>query len=196
VVEMAAAGDVSDYGDAEKAALTTSFALLAGVDPSQVAVDIQPASVRVIVTIHVANAAAATSLVSALSATLTDARAASAFTGLEITSSPTLSVRSEVRVVEAVQRSGRHFNLWWLMPIALNSSLLCGLLAVYWSCLRTHRRAGSRGCGSRRGQARTASKQGASPRGNASRHRMVLGWCSDPGRGSVSSGSTPGRQIV
>ena len=98
IVEMVAAGTVDDYDAAAKASLASKFAELAGVDPSAVEVIVRAASVIITVKIISETAAAAATLSSTLASTLSDASAASSFTGLTITSAPTIAVVTEAVV--------------------------------------------------------------------------------------------------
>ena len=99
VVEMLAAGNVADYTEDTKLNLATKFVSLANVDIDAVEVEITPASVRIVVKITVANATAAAALVTSIGQTLSSAEAASAFTNLTITSTPTVSAVVETKLL-------------------------------------------------------------------------------------------------
>jgi len=88
VVEMTAAGDISDYDSETTGRLARQFAELAGVTPDAVEVYIRPASVVIVINIIVADASTASQLSSTVASTLADASSASQWTGLQITSTP------------------------------------------------------------------------------------------------------------
>ena len=52
MVELVAAGSVSDYDAGIKAGIAAALAALAGVDASRVSVAVLPASVRIVATVH------------------------------------------------------------------------------------------------------------------------------------------------
>ena len=137
IVTMTAAGDVSDYDDTVKAGLATKFAELAGVDPSAVAVTVRPASVIIEVAITVADASAATALVSTISTQLSSADAASAFTGLTITSAPSVKAVAETVLVQPSQGLAP----WVIALIVVSSTVVVLLLGVAIACRRAKRSA-------------------------------------------------------
>jgi len=147
VVEMTASGDVQDYDEAAKSGLATKFADLAGVDPNEVTVEVKPASVVIVVTIVVADATAATSLSASVASTLSDTSTASSFTGLTITSAPTVSVITEVQELTPAENAARlgggdDVPLIIVLPAALGGAavlLTCVLIGLY---LRRGKRAG------------------------------------------------------
>ena len=99
VIEMMAAGDVGDYDEAKRADLATKFADLAGVGVESVEVIITPASVRITIKITCESSDQANALVTSISAVLSSAEAASAFTGLTITSAPIIKAVAETILV-------------------------------------------------------------------------------------------------
>jgi len=133
VIEMTAAGDVSDYGDDVKADLASKFAELAGVDASKVEVIITSASVIITVKIEVASASAASTLTSTLATTLSDASAASLFTGLTVTSAPVLSVATETPA-GYVPPDDSFWKWWVILAIAGGGALVLSLVALAALC--------------------------------------------------------------
>ena len=92
VIAFTAAGDVSDYGDAQRAALRSTFAQAAGVLESDVTIVVASASVNIQATLRVADSASGTSLVSSLGAQMATAQAASSLLQINVVSAPTLNV--------------------------------------------------------------------------------------------------------
>ena len=93
---------VSSYDEAKRADLARRFADgLAGVDVSDVTVEVTPAGVRLKVRIRTQGAAAAAGVASSLGANLADTAAASAFTGVTVTSAPTVGTQTVSEVVPA-----------------------------------------------------------------------------------------------
>ena len=144
VIEMTAAGDVSDYDEDVKADLAGKFAVLAGVDPAKVEVIITSASVIITVKIEVASASAASALTATLATTLSDASAASIFTGLTVTSAPVLSVATETPA--GYVPPDETFWKWWvILAIAGGGGLLLSLLALVALCYCCRAREAQRG---------------------------------------------------
>ena len=91
VVELIAAGDVSDVSDADKTAIASAIADAASVQPSAVAITITSASVKITATITYASAAARDAHRSSLEAALETAEKATALlaaAGIQVTSAP------------------------------------------------------------------------------------------------------------
>ena len=79
-VELTANGDVSDYDDAKKQLIAEVFAAeLAGVLASDIIITVEPASVRITVTIPLANSAQASAASTTLAAKISDEASATAF---------------------------------------------------------------------------------------------------------------------
>ena len=167
VVQMTAAGDVSDYGTEVKAGLASKFAELAGVDPSAVTVEVTPASVLITVSIIVQNAAAATALASTVTERLGDASAASAFTGLTITSAPSVTAVTETILIEAVPPSGPPPTETTLLLTAMLPSLIVGFISIAF-CLIIAREALKKSKAQRATRPNASKKEVASPVGVAS----------------------------
>ena len=142
VVEMVAAGSVADYDAGVRDTLAGRFAVLAGVDASAVEVTVQAASVIITVAITVADNAAAAALVTSVSEQLGDASAASAFTGLSISSAPRVAAVAEAVVVASEpplpsspppqmppDERGRLIAI--VVPPITVLTCLCTLIAVY-----------------------------------------------------------------
>ena len=101
VTELVATGDVSSYGADKRLDLRQRFADKAGVDVSDVGIEVTSASVRIRVSIRTADASAAAATASLLDASLASATAASAFAGVAVTAAPIRSTATLQVVVQA-----------------------------------------------------------------------------------------------
>uniref|UniRef100_A0A7S2GCE0 Uncharacterized protein n=1 Tax=Haptolina brevifila TaxID=156173 RepID=A0A7S2GCE0_9EUKA len=161
VVKMSATGDVTDYDDSAKADLADKFAALAGVDSSAVEVEVSAASVLITVKITVADVAAASALTTSISSQLADPSAASAFTGLTITSAPTIAVAMEAGPAISngwepptpppmlpgapPSPTEQGFWQWWVIFVVAVGST-CGCVCCILACLfMVMKRGGSKG---------------------------------------------------
>ena len=91
-VVIIAAGDPTDYDYAGRAMIATRMATRARVNPSAVAVTIEPASVRITVVITFATANQASAGGALISSSMGDAAAASAFLSITVESAPHVEV--------------------------------------------------------------------------------------------------------
>jgi len=96
VLTLTASGSVSDFSVSDKASLQQKVADAAGVDKSQVTIDVAAASVRITATIAVPASMAADEVQTSLASTLGTADAASAALGLTIEEMPTIVVLTPV----------------------------------------------------------------------------------------------------
>ena len=98
MLEVVAAGAVSDYGEAELASLRTSIAAAASVDASDVSVSIAPGSVILTARIAVPSAAAATLTAESLASQLDSSASASTLLNIAVEETPAVRATTEVVV--------------------------------------------------------------------------------------------------
>ena len=98
MLEVVAAGAVSDYGEAELASLRTSIAAAASVDASDVSVTIAPGSVILTARIAVPSAAAATLTAESLASQLDSSASASTLLNIAVEETPAVRATTEVVV--------------------------------------------------------------------------------------------------
>ena len=91
-VEFTAAGDVSDFGDVERASLQSKFAEAAGVPTEDVSVEVLSASVNIRATVRVADQSSGSVLASSLTSQMSTTSAASSFLGVQVETAPTAQV--------------------------------------------------------------------------------------------------------
>ena len=96
MLEVVAAGAVSDYGEAELASLRTSIAAAASVDASDVNVTIAPGSVILTARIAVPSAAAATLTAESLASQLDSSASASTLLSISVEETPAVRATTEV----------------------------------------------------------------------------------------------------
>jgi len=101
VVAFFAAGTPEDYSATVRDTLANNFATLAGVARDAVTVTITAGSVVVNVEIAVDDAAAATALTTTITTTMADTSTASAFTGMTVTSVPTVTAVADTQLAPA-----------------------------------------------------------------------------------------------
>ena len=98
MLEVVAAGAVSDYGEAELASLRISIAAAASVDASDVSVTIAPGSVILTARIAVPSAAAATLTAESLASQLDSSASASTLLNIAVEETPAVRATTEVVV--------------------------------------------------------------------------------------------------
>jgi len=91
-VEFTAAGDVSDYGPAERTSLQSKFAEAAGVPMEDVSVEVTSASVNIRATVRVADQSSGSVLASSLTSQMGTTSAASSLLGVQVETAPTAQV--------------------------------------------------------------------------------------------------------
>ena len=101
VLEVVAAGAVSDYGEAEFASLRTSIAAAASVDASNVSITIAPGSVIVTAKIAAPSAAAATLTAEHLASQLGSSASASTLLNISVEETPAVRAITEVVIHSA-----------------------------------------------------------------------------------------------
>ena len=101
VLEVVAAGAVSDYGEAELASLRTSIAAAASVDANNVSITIAPGSVIVTAKIAAPSAAAATLTAEHLASQLGSSASASTLLNISVEDTPAVRATTEVVIHSA-----------------------------------------------------------------------------------------------
>ena len=101
MLEVVAAGAVSDYGEAELASLRTSIAAAASVDASNVSITIAPGSVIVTAKIAAPTAAAATLTAEHLASQLGSSASASTLLNISVEETPAVRATTEVVIHSA-----------------------------------------------------------------------------------------------
>ena len=135
VVEMTAAGDISDYDDDATARLARQFAELAGVTSDDVEVHIRPASVVIVISIVVANAATASQVSSTVTTILSDASSASEWTGLPITSTPSAFAVTQTRELPPPKvdpRDGPTASTFLAIGIGSGIAFAAAAIVLWW----------------------------------------------------------------
>ena len=90
---MTAAGDVSDYDAATQDSLRSRLALTLDVSTADVSLSVTPASVQLLFSVQVADAAEATTVIDKVTQVLPDAAAAASTLGVSVLTAPVSTAR-------------------------------------------------------------------------------------------------------